>query len=581
MTNTLDFSIEQNDIVNHEGSAFVEACPGAGKTRVLIGRASMLRENNNHTRGVAFLSFTNAAVHELEHRLRAGSLIPSPVFPDFIGTFDSFLWHHLVAPFGVKGNQERPSLIPDLDEVLVAPFPKAQPLPLSCFCPSTGEIIGAAAGSQGFNIAQKKSTTIKAYETTAARIRERHSSQALLSYNSARREALERIQDPLTGPVIGAALQCRFREIIVDEAQDCNPDDLMIISWLKSFSIPLKVMCDPHQAIYRFRGGVTDHLLEFSEEFSVSDRKQLTGNFRSSPNVCKATVQFQAKATRGQSSNPLGPLREDQTPVLILSYNGQSVPSSIGDRYVSHLKQKGMETGNGIVIAATKASAHAAVGNSKPVKKRDKVVRLAEAVVGFRLATTFHESKAILQKVHKIILELEGKLADISYHEYVKASEIDEISWRPRILRLLEGLQFNPRIHLDARSWHGHIKSYLSSEIEIEDGVSISQKLRWNAELDSVLRTPKESDVKAKTIHSVKGKEFPSVCVVTTAQTLKGILDFLENGEPRNKSEEARKLYVAVSRAQQFLVIAAPKSQATRLKQHLRKSGTEVDFDEI
>ncbi len=581
MTSSPNFSIEQNNIVNHEGSAFVEACPGAGKTRVLIGRASKLRENNDNTCGVAFLSFTNAAVHELDHRLRTAGLIRSPVFPDFIGTFDSFLWHHLVAPFGVKGSQERPSLIPDLDEVRVAPFPKAQPLPLSYFCPSTGKIIGAAAANQGFNIAKKKTAIIKAYETTAARIRERHSRHALLSYSSARREALERIQDSLTGPVIGAALQCRFREIIVDEAQDCNPDDLMIISWLKSYGIPVKVMCDPNQAIYRFRGGVTDHLLEFSKEFSDSDRKKLTGNFRSSPNVCKATTQFQSQDTRGESSDSLGPLREDQTPILILSYSGTSVPSSIGDRYASHLKQKGIETGNGVVIAATKASANAAVGNLKPVKKRDKVIRLAEAVAGFRLAPTFQELTAILQEVHQIVLELEGKLVDISYHEYIKESEIDDISWRPRILSLIEGLQFNSRVHFDARSWHDHVKSYLSSEIKTVEGGSISQKLRWNSELESVLKVRKQSVVKAKTIHSVKGKEFPSVCVVTTAQTLKGVLDFLENGEPKDKSEEARKLYVAVSRAQKYLVIAAPKSQAKRLKQHLWQSGTEVDFEEV
>jgi DNA helicase-2/ATP-dependent DNA helicase PcrA len=581
MTNAADFTSEQKDIVNHQGSAFVAACPGAGKTRVLAGRASILQEDNGYSCGVAFLSFTNAAVHELENRLRAEGLIRSPVFPDFIGTFDSFLWHHLVAPFGVKGSHEQPSLIPDLEEVLVAPFQGAQPLPLFCFCPSFGKIIPESAATQGFNIAHKRASMIEAYETTALRIRERHSSQALLSYDSARREALDRIQDPSTGPIIGAALQCRFREIIVDEAQDCNPDDLMIISWLKSYGIPVKVMCDPHQAIYKFRGGVTDHLLSFSEEFSACTRKQLTGNFRSSPNICKAIIQFQARETRGESSDPLGPLNEDRTPVLILSYSGTSVPSSIGVRYASHLKQKGMDPDHGVVVAATKASGNAAVGNSKPVKKRDKVIRLAESVAGFRSASTFHESKAILQEVHQIVLELEGKPSKTSYHEYVKALDIDEISWRPRILSLIEALQFNPKIHFDARSWHDHIKDYLSNELEIGEGASISQKLKWNAELESVLRLPKQSTIKARTIHSVKGQEFPSVCVVTTAQTMKGTLDFLQNGYPQNKSEEARKLYVAVSRAQKFLVIAAPKSQATRLRDYLGQSGTEVGIEEI
>jgi ATP-dependent exoDNAse (exonuclease V) beta subunit len=69
--------------------------------------------------------------------------------------------------------------------------------------------------------------------------------------------------------------------------------------------------------------------------------------------------------------------------------------------------------------------------------------------------------------------------------------------------------------------------------------------------------------------------EYPAVCVVTTT-TLKGILDFLETGEPTDKAEDARKLYVAASRAEELLVIAAPKSQAERLKTHLCGQGAMV-----
>ncbi len=75
-------------------------------------------------------------------------------------------------------------------------------------------------------------------------------------------------------------------------------------------------------------------------------------------------------------------------------------------------------------------------------------------------------------------------------------------------------------------------------------------------------------------IHSVKGLEFPAVCVVLTAKTAGGILDVL-NGTVADADtvEEARKIYVAASRAERLLAIATPKSRATTLKKLLDVGG--------
>src|SRR5580704_8180213 len=90
---------EQARVIGHHGSAFVSACPGAGKTLVLVERARvLLKDRTSSGKGIAFLSFTNAAVSELERRLREEGLLRSPPFPHFIGTFDRFLWQFLFAP---------------------------------------------------------------------------------------------------------------------------------------------------------------------------------------------------------------------------------------------------------------------------------------------------------------------------------------------------------------------------------------------------------------------------------------------------------------------------------------------------
>lgn len=572
---------QQRAVICHDGSAFVMACPGAGKTRVMTERARRLFQTMPSGRGVAFLSFTQAAVFELETRLRKEELLPTPIFPSFIGTFDSFVWQFLIAPFGIKECETRPRLIADIAQLPVEPFPGAHPLSLSCFCPQTGNIFEHAAKSKGFDVSQKADYQLRAYTTAATRLRARLRERGQLSFDEARAAALERLKDPMLAGRIAAALAGRFGEVIVDEAQDCNPDDLSIISWLRDSNLSVKVVCDPHQSIYEFRGGVTDHLFEFANTFPTNQRKELTGNFRSAPQICKAIAQFRPISVRGAPDDPLGPLKDETTPVQILSYQGRAVPAGIGTTFCSLLQEAGVDVSSSPIIAATKASGAAAAGQPRPTKGRDRSVRLAEAVINFHFAAGFTDVRTALDDAHQIILEIEGRLEDRSYYQYLADNDIEPASWRSKVVSILRTLRFHPTKYKDARTWLAAAKDLLSNELTIEDGQSISQKLRWNAGLDAALVVVPAATAMPRTIHSVKGKEYAAVCVVTTASTLKGILDFLETGEPADKAEEARKLYVAASRAERLLVIAAPRSQAERLRIHLSGQGATIAIKKI
>lgn len=572
---------EQRAIIDDSGSAYVIACPGAGKTRVLIERARILFQSIPPGRGVAFLSFTQAAVFELDTRLRQEGLLPTPVFPSFIGTFDSFVWQFLVAPFGLKNCVERPRLIADIADLSVEPFNGAHPLPLFCFSPQTGAILEQAAKMRGFDVSKKPEHQLKAYTTAAARLREGLRERGYLGFDEARAVALERLNDPTLAHRIGAALRGRFCEVIVDEAQDCNPDDLKVISCLRESGLPVKVVCDPHQSIYEFRGGVTDHLFEFANTFASDQRKCLTGNFRSTPNICKAINQFRAPSARGAPDEALGPTKEHTTPVRILSYKGTTVPASIGTAFCALLKEAGIEALSAPIVAATKASSAAAAGQPRPTGGNDRTIRLAEAVTDFHFAAGFSDMRAAIESVHRILLEIEGRLGDRSYNQYLVDEEIEPASWRSKVISMLRALRFDTTKYSDTRAWHAAAKDLLERELIIQDGKSIGQKLRWNAGLEAALAAAPAATAMPRTIHSVKGMEYPAVCVVTTARTLKAIMEFLETGERTDKAEDARKLYVAASRAEQLLVIAAPKSQAERLKTHLCGQGAVVTIEEI
>lgn len=561
---------EQMRVIRHAGSAFVAACPGSGKTRVLVERARRRLADRSSGRAIAFLSFTIAAVSELEERLRREDLLETPAFPHFIGTFDGFLWRFLIAPFGAPGCAARPRLIPDKDHRHIQPFAAAQALPLECFDRATGNAIPAALGRHGF-----KGKTINAHETAARKARARFLERGELDFVDAREIALARLRDPVSSPVLALALAARFEELIVDEAQDCNPTDLEIINWFRAARIPVKVICDPHQSIYGFRGGVTEELFAFGQSFAKDDQLPMTGNFRSSAHIAKAIVALRAPDARASTDEALGDHRHEPAPIHVLAYPGNSVPASVGAKFRELTEALGLAACDCPVVAATRLGGANALGHPSDSGVKDLSYRLAIAISDYHFSFDLGGRKEALEAVHKIMLEVEGLTVDKTYHQHLSDAEIEPVSWRPRALGLVDALRYDPLRFATVDAWLDEARNLLAPLLP-PGGASINQRLRRNADLPKALTWAPPSGHCAHTIHSVKGMEFPAVCVVMSPRTAKGIIDYLSTGSPTASSEEARKIYVGASRAQRLLAIAAPRSQAKRLVSLLDATGASI-----
>lgn len=561
---------EQERVIEHVGSAFIAACPGAGKTHVMVERARRLLGGRPLGRGIAFLSFTTAAVSELEERLRREGLVESPAFPHFIGTFDGFLWQFLIAPFGIDGCAAKPSLIPDKDDRTIKPFPGAQALPLECFDRVTGNAIPDMIRRHGF------SGKIKAYETAARNTRALFLGRGELDFADARSVALTRLRDPACGAVLGPAFAARFLELIVDEAQDCNPVDLEIIVWFRVAGIPVKVICDPNQAIYGFRGGVTRELRQFENAFDAAERLPMSGNFRSSRHIAKAVVALRAPDMRAEVDEALGKYREEPTAVQILSYSGQGVPATIGQKFHELVAATGLAARDCPIVSATRRTGASALGHPQDSGVRDLSYRLAVAVSDFHFSFVVGDRKEALVTIHRIMLELSGRLGEKTYHQYLADGEIAPHAWRPDALALAQALRFSPERFPTAEAWLDEARRLLAPLLPM-GGQSINQRLRRNGDLEKALAVAPAAGHPARTIHSVKGMEFPAICVVMSPRTAKGIIDFLV-GDVAGDNEEARKIYVGASRAQRLLVIALPRTQAQRLRNLMARMGGEVEL---
>ncbi|MCW2282593.1 superfamily I DNA/RNA helicase [Rhodoblastus acidophilus] len=571
-----DPTAQQAAVIGHVGSAFVEACPGAGKTRVMVERARRLLSSRTATQGIAFLSFTNAAIDELASRLRREGIVSPTPFPHFLGTFDSFLWSFFVAPFGAPDCPLPPRLMPDMERIQIKPYDGARPLPLSCFDKVTGSIIVGSRDLGGFDPTQRSA---RAYETAAKQIRQSLSEKGFLDYGDVRSIALARIADSTTASRLAAALATRFSEVIVDEAQDCNPDDLNVIRWLRTSGIPTMVICDPHQSIYGFRGGVTDHLFAFRDECSVSKHLPMSGNFRSNAAICNGIVALRNKDHRDQRDEPLGLNKDDATPVHILSYRG-TLSSAVGEAFKKLLDDHGIEASACPVLATTRDCGGNAIGQPASNKSEHMSIRLASAVSEFHFAGEPSERIAAMEALHQIILKMEGRLDGTTYRKYLSEGRIKPDSWRPRVISLMDALRYDATTFATPDAWLERARTVLAEYAT--GGRSMGQLLRSTTDLGNALATPSTLELAARTIHSVKGMEFPAVCVVLSTAIAKGVIDHLiDGGGSETAQENARKIYVAASRAERLLVFGVPHKQARRFGDHLISNGAQVVHGEM
>jgi DNA helicase-2/ATP-dependent DNA helicase PcrA len=564
---------EQEDVIAHKESAFISACPGAGKTQVLVERARQELKKNSSGQGLAFLSFTNAAISELKARLQSEALLPNPPFPHYVGTFDTFIWHFFIAPLGIPGCVTPPQLIPDMQGRAITPYSGAQEIPLGYFDEVTGELIPEKAKQCRFDVSAKPTLTAK-YEAAAKLCRDRFLARGEVGFDGVRAIVKSYLAEPQISTRLSAALAARFREIVVDEAQDCNPADIEIITWLRDSGIVTKVICDPHQSIFEFRGGVTEELFAFRATFAPQNQLRMNGNFRSNPNICKAIAAFRSPGEQQSRDQSLGPLSGDVIKIHVLHFPGNSIPNSIGQDFNYLLQSHGLTPLECPVVSSARDAACKAIGQAVNANSGDRTLRLALSVTSFHAGVEINARKEAMEAVHSIVLELGGKMGAKTYHQYVRAEALKAEDWRPEVLQLLQSLRYDSAHDTGADAWLTRARNLLVSCLGTSG--SIAQKLRNHQALSAILTCKPVSNLSARTIHSVKGMEFPGICVVLSPRTCKDLLDYLTTGQPAKSAEATRKLYVAASRAERLLVIAAPRSQGSRLVEHIKRTEAEV-----
>jgi DNA helicase-2/ATP-dependent DNA helicase PcrA len=572
-------TLEQKSFANHDSEAFVQACPGSGKTRSIVARLANIAEKLPPRRAVAALSFTNSAVEKFSRSCHEAGLGFFLRYPHFVGTFDSFVRHFIVVPPGISGSTSQPIVLDSWEtlgiEVRLSGHKafKGGGVSLDKFDAETGKIDPLQVG-----VLPLRTHVIKYqsdYEQAAARfryfLRRKH---GLLSASDARVEARQHIRDDAWSQALGRALAGRFYEVIVDEAQDCNPHDLEILSWLRTHGLRVTVVCDPDQAIFEFRHGTPSNLRVFTNTYRSEDQLSFTGNFRSSPPICALAATLRARQDPDVS---LGETANITHPVILTTYSGRLVPPAVGQLFIQRLESEavGLSRTEAIVLAHQLRDALRATGNAMAaeVSGTSRVETLARAVGEFWWpSATTRARESSLRKIEKLLLELMGWWQDGDYH-VTRVIERAGLSRRQLRRQALEMVMRIPNTCDDADLYRDNWIEVVRSEVErlrlvLPRGKTVTgffpcpRTDRWSEHL----LTPTVAGLPSSTVHEAKGKEYEAVCVVLKPDRApeNHTSQFFDAWEKRTDLEAKRVCYVGVTRAKKFVMLAVPEAFADR-----------------
>ena len=267
LSNNHQFASDAREVIRCWESKDVAACPGSGKTTILLAKLKILYDRMplENNAGVCVLSHTNVAVDEIKTRLSdcADKLMG---YPNYVGTIQSFIDRFVVTPYLKKLTNAAIQVVDD--EIytqhllsIIAKQTKYNKLffffrkqyenshydNLFEFCKAVQLKNGALyVGKQRRAMAGKASDSAKLY---AQAIDELLQTEGMIRYKDAytyTQEAIAALTTEYTN------LFCkRFPYVFIDEYQDCNQNQRDALDKIfDSSKCCVMHIGDPDQAIY-------------------------------------------------------------------------------------------------------------------------------------------------------------------------------------------------------------------------------------------------------------------------------------------------------------------------------------------
>jgi DNA helicase-2/ATP-dependent DNA helicase PcrA len=568
-------TVEQRAAVLCDENVLLTACPGSGKTRAVVSKLLRTIDLVRGTpRAVACITYTNAAVQEIEVRLRRNLQTGDDPYFD-VSTIHSFCIKYIFRPFCYRvSGYERGFKILTQDseafrEFVVAVCAESNRYDLryrdfdefaQLQADESGEPIGASITSGGVQPEE------------ALRFWTRIRDSGYVDFPSLLFQSLDLLRNH---PEIADYVASRFRWILVDEFQDTSALQVEILSLIAARArTQFFLVGDPLQSIFGFAGARPDLAKTFAARIGARTDFALSGNFRSSPGVVR---HAEVLIPRVPPMQAVGPAK--RFPEVPMYRCGGTAFEVLVDDFLPTAEGLGIPLGEVAVLAPTWFSLFPlgrqfreygvpVVGpGARPYKRNRLFAPMAEQVCGYFMEPRAEAIVGIERTLFNTVLEATGR----------SMFEIRSYSGRRAVFQLLAEARRLHALHAGAMEWldaaavafsdvmeaSGYLthaeSTLLPSSVEEMRADMVANKVdisNLGLEDLGVYASPAAA-MKLSTLHYSKGREYTAVAIIDLHE---GRLPFYRATSDAEIEEARRLLYVGITRARRLLIYVTDRS---------------------
>jgi DNA helicase-2/ATP-dependent DNA helicase PcrA len=483
----------------------IVASAGSGKTMVLTRRiARRIADASADAQHVLALTFTRDAAGELRRRLRRLEVHQTIE----CGTFHAVALR-LLRDRALATNSAAPSVAPDrlrlVREVLTETRIRRDPVAvMSDLDWARARLVEPAQFGEASRRARRRgaldAAAFVAVSTAYTALKRR---RGVVDFDDLLAHVLHHMR---TDPNFAEVVRWRFRHLFVDEAQDLNPLQFAVLEAIRDGRPDICLVGDHRQAIYGWNGSDPAALLEVERRFPGVTVVGLTGNYRCSPQI--VTTGAAALAAAGIDDSTESRRTDGRRPAFVPAADQHEEAAAVASRVRDLVHRHGAR--EVAVLARTNEQLHALH------RSLDEAgVPVVRALGATPLERTIAEA-ARLRSRDDLAAWVEAVWT---------ADESDPI--RRRVAEEVDRFLTS--------NDPGGFRAWLDARQPFDD-----------------LEPDDDGAVSLLTFHAAKGREWDAV-VVTGVEH--GLVPHGSAVTPGQREEEARLLYVAVTRAADELVV--------------------------
>lgn len=573
------------------GYTILTACPGSGKTTSIVKKLRVVSQYcaeryGRHT-GFACLSFTNKACAELKQKYREMH-DEKLTFPNEVLTIDSFIMQYVVLPFWYLCDacKKKPIVVNEediLDHIFynnVQIAGKWQRYPVmelrqysKIMYSKKPSIVSIDKAAFKWNHKVVTNANEKSYCRAAILYR---LSKGYVTSSDALWMAcyiLKHHQE------VSRALISRFPYIIVDEAQDNSELHFEFFNLLKSAGLQnLEYVGDVCQSIYGFNNARPELLQAMMAEqgWNVLPMSECR---RSNQRIIDLYSKLKSSDVPTITSHGV---IDKGIPIVVYKYDEGNVRDIIRDFYQvcddNELSKR--------IILARGVNKCKTLAGVKDVDfkywKSDLPYLLIDAVFALEAS----DMDYAFRKIRLVLSRLIAKDSPDAKRQFIHEIEHNK-DWNAKIFRFLKQI---PSFSLSFKEWSEQTCVLLHDFWELDEQpmfvpyqrqVGYKMKEMENVPVERFHQSRDEGSDYHKsidTIHAVKGATLDAVLLFLSANSKgQGIsLNDFPRRSVRYMTESQRMIYVACSRAVNFLALAVPKSIAD---ENIKRTLAGVDID--